>query len=86
MAAKQGQSGVAILLERETSMRVTKVVLQSDRILLVKIQAEPADLVSIQVYMPTSRHEDNEVEEMYEQFGCLIKAEKGNTNLIVMGD
>ena len=85
-AAKQGQCGVAILLDRETSMRVTKVVLQNDCLLLVKIQAEPADLVIIQVYMPTSTHEDSEMEEMYEQLDCLIKAEKGNTNLIVMGD
>ena len=73
-AAKQGQGGVAILLDRETSMRVTKIVLQNDRLLLVKIQAEPADLVIIQVYMPTSTHKDNEVEEMYEQLDYLIKA------------
>ena len=76
-AAKQGQGGVAILLDRETSMRVTKIVLENDRLLLVKIQAEPADLVIIQVYMPTSTHEDREVEDMYEQVDCLIKAEKG---------
>ena len=85
-AAKQGQGVVASVLDRETSMRVTKIVLQNDRLLLVKIQGEPADLVIIQVFMPTSTHEDNEVEEMYEQLDCLIKAENGNTNLIVMGD
>ena len=84
--AKQGQDGVAVLLDRETSMRVMKIVLQNDCLLFVKIQAELADLVIIQVYMPTSTHEDNEVEEMLEQLDCLIKAEKGNTNLIVMGD
>ena len=85
-AAKQGQGGVAILLERETSIRVMKIVLQSYHLLLVKIQAEPADLVIIQVYMLTSTHEDNEVEELYEQLDCLIKAEKSNTNVIVMED
>ena len=67
-------------------MRVTQVVLQSDHILLVMIQAEPADLVIIQVYMPTSTHKANEMEEMYEQLDYLMKAEKGNTNRIVMGD
>ena len=80
-AAKQGQGGVVILLDREISMRVTKVVLQSDR-----LQAEPTDLVVIQVYMQTSTHEDNEVEEIYEQVDCIIKAKKGNTYLVVMGD
>jgi len=82
-AAKQGQGGIAILLDRETSMRVMKIVLQNDCLFLVKIQAEPADLVIIQVYMPTSTHEDNEVEELYEQLDCLIKAEKGDWNCII---
>ena len=36
--------------------------------------------------MPTSTHEKYEVEEIYEQLDCLIKAEKGNDNLIVMED
>ena len=85
-AAKQGQGGVANLIDRETSVRVMKIVLQNDRLLLVKIQAEPADLVIIQVYVSTSTHEVNEVEELCEELDCLIKAEKGNTNLIVMGD
>ena len=67
--ANQGQDGVAILLDRETSMRVMKIVLQNDCLLLVKIQAEPADLVIIQVYMPTRTHEDNEVEEMFGTVG-----------------
>ena len=84
--AKQGQGGVAILLDRELSMKVTKVVLQSDHLLLMKIQVEFADLVIIEVFIPTSTHEDNEVEKMYEQLDRLIKAEKGNTNLVVMGD
>ena len=85
-AAKQDQGNVSILLDRETSVRVTKIVLQYYGKLLMKIEPEPADVVIIQVYMPTSTYEDNEVEEMYEQLDCLIKAEKSNTNLIVMGD
>ena len=63
-------------------MRVTKVVLQNDLLLLVKTQAEPAELVLIQVLMPTSTHEDNEVEEMYEQLDCLIKARLHYTGAI----
>ena len=54
-----------------------KVVLQNGRLLLVKIQAEPADLVINQEHMPISKHEDNEVEELYQQLDCLIKAENG---------
>ena len=36
-AAKEGQGDDTILLDRETSRRVTKIVLQSRRLLLVKI-------------------------------------------------
>ena len=69
MAAKQRQGGFAILVDRETSVRVKKVVLQSDRLFLVKIQAEPADLVITQPYSPTPTHEDNEVKEMIRTIG-----------------
>ena len=85
-AASHGQAGVAILLDRETAKRVTKIVLHSERLILVKLKAEPVDLVIIQVYMPTSEHEDTEVEEIYNQLNDLIEEEKGNENLIVMGD
>ena len=36
-AAKQRQGGVAIILDRETSRRVTKIVLHNNCLLLVKI-------------------------------------------------
>ena len=32
----------------------------------VKIKAEPVDIMIIQVYMPTTNHEEEEVENMYE--------------------
>ena len=86
ISTADGQAGVAILLDRETAKRVTKIVLHSERLILVKLKAEPVDLVIIQVYMPTSAHEDTEVEEIYNQLNDLIEEEKGNENLIVMGD
>ena len=36
--------------------------------------------------MPTTDHEDDEIEEMYEQIDFIIDKQKGNLNLIVMGD
>ena len=65
---------------------MTKIVLHSERLILVKLKAEPVDLVIIQVYMPTSAHEDTEVEEIYNQLNDLIEEENGNENLIVMGN
>ena len=43
------QACVAILLDRETEKRVTKIVLHSERLILVKLKAEPVDFVIIQV-------------------------------------
>ena len=39
----------------------------SDRLMVVKIQGEPIDIVLIQIYMPTTNHDDEEVEAMYEK-------------------
>ena len=48
----KGQRGVAIVLDRETAMRVTSLVQNcGDRLLKVKIEAEPRKLVIIQAYV-----------------------------------
>ena len=69
---------------------VAKCVLSTeahgDRMLLVKIQARPTNIVVIQVYMPTSAHDDSEVELMYEKLEEMIKKQKGTDYLVVMGD
>ena len=82
----ENQRGVAVILDGETAKRVTKIVQHSDRLILVKIQAEPVDLVVIQIYMPTSDHEDEEVEELYEELEELMDKEKGNDYLVILGD
>jgi len=81
-----GQAGVAIVLDKAMSQRVTKITQRSKRLMLVRIQAEPVDLVIIQVYMPTSKSEEEEIEMMYEQIEELIKGEKATDQVIIMGD
>ena len=44
---EESQRGVAILLDKETAKGVTKVVRHSNRIILVKVKADPVDLVLI---------------------------------------
>ena len=53
---------------------------------MVKIKAEPVDLIIIQVYFPTTGHDDEEVENLYEALEELIDKEKGKDYLVVMGD
>lgn len=59
-----------------------KIVLNTERLIFVRVQAEP---VYLQVPMPTSAHENKEV-EINEQLNDIIEAEKGNDNLIIMGE
>ena len=37
----------------------------SDRILLIRLNVKPVNITIIQVYMPTTKHEEEEVEETY---------------------
>lgn len=53
---------------------------------MIQLEAEPNDLFVIQVYMPTSRADDEEIEEVYAEIEELLKLTKGKDNIIVMGD
>jgi len=72
--------------DQEIGNRVTKIVLHSDRLLLVRIKADPVDIVLLQVYMPTTEAEDEEIELMCEQIAELIKKGKATDQVIIMGD
>ena len=50
------QRGVAVMLDGEVAKRVTCVEQVSDRILAVKISAMPVDMLTVQIYMPTTDH------------------------------
>ena len=75
-----------MLLDREVGKRVIKIVQHSDRILLIRIKAEPVDIVILQIYMPTTDANDEEIELIYEQIEELMEKEKATDQVIVMGD
>src|SRR6218665_1436782 len=56
------------------------------RIIKVKVKAEPVDIVIIQVYMPTTNHEEEEVENMYERLEEVLDRTKGTDYVVKMGD
>jgi len=41
---------------------VVKKIVYNDRIITIELQAEPIIILVMQVYMPTSEYEDDEVE------------------------
>lgn len=80
------QRGVAIIVEKELSKRITVIEKISDRLIMVKLEAEPVPLVILQVYMPTSDCDDEEIEEMYDKLDELLDKQKGTDNVIILGD
>ena len=59
----------------------------SDRLMFVKISAKPVDIMLVQVYMPTTSHDDNEIENLYEEISEILHQEgRGQVNAIEMGD
>ena len=54
--------------------------------MMIKLSSTPVDIIVIQVYMPTSQHKDDEIEDMYEEIEVLMRQVKGNDFAVIMGD
>src|SRR5215471_11724490 len=53
---------------------------------MIKLEMEPVCLILIQVYMPTSDSEDEEVEEIYEKLEELLDNQKRTDSVVILGD
>lgn len=53
---------------------------------MIKLEAKPTNLYIIQVYFPTSRSTNEEVENIYEQLEELYSLTEEKSNVIIMGD
>jgi exonuclease III len=74
------------IVDKEIAKSVSSIENVSDRILIVKLVTEPVCTVIIQVYLPTTDAEEEEVNALYEQIEDLLKRQRGRDNVIVMGD
>ena len=74
---EEHQNGVALVLDENAGKRVKRIEQINDRIIVVKLETESVDTVLIQIYMPTTNHTEEEVEQMYEKLEELINKEKG---------
>lgn len=50
------------------------------------LKAESNDLIVIQVYMPTSKADYKEIEEVYERIEELLYLTKGKDKIFIIGD
>src|SRR6478609_3310459 len=80
------QRVVAVIAEAKIAERVTEIDRFGDRIMVVKVKADPVDMVIVQAYLPTTDYEDEEVGKLYNQLEEILGKQKGTDNVIVMGD
>jgi len=83
---QESQRGVGIMLDRATAGCVKQIECVSDRLMMVQINADPVDMWILCVYMPTSSHDEEEVEMVYDQMEAILAKRKGNEYLIILGD
>ncbi|XP_050059858.1 craniofacial development protein 2-like [Aphis gossypii] len=62
------------------------IMIYSSRLCLVKVESTPNNLAIIQVYIPTTKANDEEVEEVYVGIEGVLKHTKPHDNVIIMGD
>src|SRR6476469_10544534 len=54
--------------------------------MVVKVKADPVNMVIVQTYLPTTEYEDEEVDKLYDQLEEILGRQTGTDNVIVMGD
>jgi len=84
---ERAEKVVARVVHGSILRSVVKKIVYNDRIIAIKLQTEQISILMTQVYMPTSEHEDDEVEEFYDITEEILEEDgKGDTNSIIMGD
>jgi len=62
---ERAERGVVIVVHKIILRSVVKKIVCNDRIIAFKLKAESVSILIMQVYMPTSEYEDDEVETLY---------------------
>ena len=80
------EHGVGFLVHKDIVNTVMGCRPISSRIITFLLNATPFNMTVIQVYAPTSDHDDSEVEDIYGQLQEVIEETPKKDNLIVLGD
>ena len=67
-------------------IRILVCVRQNDRLMIIKMNAKPFNILIMQVYAPTTDCEESELEKFYDEMDKATKQCKSDELLIVMGD
>ena len=80
------RNGVAIIVNKRVRNAVLGCNLKNDRMISVRLQGKPFNIMVIQVYVPTSNAEEAEVEWFYEDLQDLLELTSKKDVLFIIGD
>ena len=80
------EQGVGFIVRKEAIGCVKSCMPVSSRIIALQISATPKNITLIQVYAPTSDHDDEEIKAFYEELEKTIKKAPKKDIIYIMGD
>ena len=80
------RNGVAIIVNKRVRNALLGRSLKNDRMISVHFQGKPLNITVIQVYAPTSKAEEAEVEQFYEDLQDLLELTPNKDVLHIIGD
>ena len=80
------RNGVAIIVNKRVQNAVLGCNLKNDRMISVRFQSKPFNIIVIQVYAPISNSERTEVERFYEDLQDLLELTPKKDVLFIIGD
>jgi exonuclease III len=84
---EKSERGVTIVVHKSIVGSAVKKIVCNERLIAVTLNAEPVNCLIVQVYMPPSDYEDEEVEYLYDRIEDILDENgKDDTNTIIMGD
>ena len=86
IGGEESQQAVALVLNGKMGTHGVGVDQVSNRILVVEIEGRPTTFVMVLVFMPTSNHREEEVDEVYELLEEIIREIPDKKNLVEMED
>src|SRR5215469_13390764 len=80
------ERGVGIMLTESVTKFMIVYWAVSDRVLLVRIKGNPFNIFLIQVYAPTTQHEEDEMDKLYREVQSAKDQCKQHEMIVVTGD
>ena len=80
------RNGVAIMVNRRVWNAVLGCNLKNDRLISVRFQDKPYNIIVIHIYAPTSNAEEAEVEQSYEDQQDVLELTSKKDVLFIKGD